>query len=170
MKLKRISFLMLPPPLMVLSIPLQARHLTISSMGLTNAFLTMCSPVPLYSDEYSKLQLHCFQKIHNSVREKLKASREEVLRKQHLQAKSVNHDVGDSIMKRAHDRACKLTPNFTGPYLATAKILDPKNNISEIVYFDRLKQVSASFIPDAVPPTPLLIFLHLILILLITIG
>ncbi len=45
------------------------------------------SPVPLYSpDDYSKLQLHCFQTIHNSVREKLKDSGEEMLRKQHSQA------------------------------------------------------------------------------------
>ncbi len=54
------------------------------------------SPVPLYSlDDYSKLQLHCFQTIHNSVREKLKASREEMLRKQHSQATPVHLDVGD---------------------------------------------------------------------------
>ncbi len=40
------------------------------------------SPVPLYSpDDYSKLQLHCLQTIHNSVREKLRASQEEMLRK-----------------------------------------------------------------------------------------
>ncbi len=40
-------------------------------------------PVPLHSlDDYSKLQLHCFQTIHESVREKLKASREEMLHKQ----------------------------------------------------------------------------------------
>ncbi len=40
------------------------------------------SPVPLCSlGDYSKLQLHCFQTIHNSVQEKLKASREEMLRK-----------------------------------------------------------------------------------------
>ncbi len=64
------------------------------------------SPAPLYSDEYSKLQLHCFQKIHNSVCEKLKVSREEMLRKQHSQAKQVNIDVGDSVMKRAPDRSC----------------------------------------------------------------
>ncbi len=32
------------------------------------------SLIPLYSlDDYSKLQLHCFQTIHNSVREKLNA-------------------------------------------------------------------------------------------------
>ncbi len=35
--------------------------------------LLVPSPVPLYSpDDYSKLQLDCFQTIHNSVREKLK--------------------------------------------------------------------------------------------------
>ncbi len=40
------------------------------------------SPAPLYSpDDYSKLQRHCFQTIHNSVREKLKTSQEEMLRK-----------------------------------------------------------------------------------------
>ncbi len=83
-----------------------------------------------------------------------------MLRKQHSQAKPVNIDVGDSVMKRTPDRSCKLTPNFTGPYLVTArlygdkfKILDPKNNISEVVNFDRL-MVSASFVPDPVPPTP----------------
>ncbi len=43
MKPGRTGFLRLLLPLMVLSILLQARHLTISSMGLTNAFLTMCS-------------------------------------------------------------------------------------------------------------------------------
>ncbi len=37
------------------------------------------SPFPLYNPEdYSKLQLHSFQTIHASVREKLKASREEM--------------------------------------------------------------------------------------------
>ncbi len=43
------------------------------------------SLVPLHSlDDYSKLQLHCFQTIHESVRYKLKASREEMLHKQNL--------------------------------------------------------------------------------------
>ncbi len=60
------------------------------------------SLVPLYSlDDYSKLQVHCFQTLHNSVREKFKASREEMIRKQHSQATPVRLDVGDSFMKRA---------------------------------------------------------------------
>ncbi len=111
--------------------------------------LLVPSPVSLYSlDDYSKLQLYCFQTIHNSVREKLKASREEILRKQHSQATPVHLDVGDSVMKRAPNPSCKLTPKFSGPYLLTAKLhgnkfklLDPSTNVSEVVHVDRLKNV-----------------------------
>ncbi len=120
------------------------------------------SPVPFYfPDDYSKLQLHCFQTIHNSVWEKLKASREEMLCKQHSQATPVHLDVGDSAMKRAPDRSCKLTPKFLGPYLLTAKlhsnkfkILDPNTTTSEVVHVNHLKKVSASFTPAAVPSPP----------------
>ncbi len=84
--------------------------------------LLLHSPTLLHSpDDYSKLQLHCFQTIHNSVREKLKASREEMLRKQHSQATPVTLAVGDSIMKRAPDRASKLSPKFTGLFLLITK-------------------------------------------------
>ncbi len=122
------------------------------------------SPVPLYyPDYYSKLQLHCFQTIHNSVREKLKASREEMLRRQHSQAAPFHLDVSDSVMKRAPDCSCKLTLKFSGPYLLTAKfhgnefkLLGPSNNVSEVVHVDRLKKVSTSFTLAAVasPPSP----------------
>ncbi len=96
------------------------------------------SPVPLYSpNDYSKLQLHCFQTIHNSVREKLKASGEEMLCKQHSKATPFHLDVGDSVMKRAPDPSCKLTPKFSGAFLLTAKLqgnkfklLDPNTNVS----------------------------------------
>ncbi len=68
------------------------------------------SPTPLYSpDDYSKLQLYCFQTIHNSVREKHKASWE-MLRKQHSQATPVTFDASDSLIKRAPDRSCELSP------------------------------------------------------------
>ncbi len=120
------------------------------------------SPVPLHSlDDYSKLQLHCFQPMNESVREKLKASREEMLHKQHAQATPVTIQVGDSVMKRAPDRSCKLSPKFSGPFLVTSrchsnklKILDPSSNVMEVVHVDRLKKVSASFIPDTIPFFP----------------
>ncbi len=118
--------------------------------------------VPLhFLDDYSKLQLHCFQTIHESVREKLKASREEILHKQHAQAAPVTIHVGDSVMKRAPDRSCKLSPKFSGPFLVTSryhpnkfKILDPSNNVTEVVHVDRLKKVSPSFTSDTIPFSP----------------
>ena len=79
------------------------------------------SPIRLYSlEDYSQLQLYCFQTIHGSVREKLKTSREGMLLKQHTQATPVHLDVGDSVMKRAPKRSCKLIPKLTGPFLVTA--------------------------------------------------
>ena len=110
------------------------------------------SPGPLYSpDDYSKVQLHCFQTIHASVKQHLKLSREEMSQKQHTHATPVSLAVGDSVMKRAPGRSCKLSPKFSGPYLITAKchgnkftITDVTNNTSEIVHSDRLKKVSAS--------------------------
>ncbi len=84
-----------------------------------------------------------------------------MLRKQLSQATQVHLDVGDSVMKRAPDRSCKLTPKFSGPFLLTAKlhgnkfkILGPNTNVSEAVHVDRLKKVSASFTPAAVPSPP----------------
>ncbi len=100
------------------------------------------SSVHLHSfDDYSKLQLHCFQSIHESVREKLKASREEVLHKQHAHDTPVTIQVGDSVMNRAPDRSCKLFPKFICPFLVTSrghpikfKNLDLSNNVTEVVH------------------------------------
>ncbi len=122
----------------------------------------MPSSVPLYSpDDYSKLQLNCFQAILNCVSEKLKASREEMLPKQHSQATPVHLDVGDSVIKRAPDPSCKLTPKFPGPYLLISKLhlnkfklLDPNKNVLEGVHVDCLEKVHASFTPAAVPSPP----------------
>ncbi len=123
-------------------------------------YVLVHSPVSLHSlEDYSKLQLHCFQTIHESVREKLKASREEMLHKQHAQATPVTIQVRDSAMKRAPDRSCKLFPKFSCPLLVASRcqpnkfeILDPSNNsVTEAVPVDRLKNVSASFTPDTIP-------------------
>ncbi len=52
----------------------------------------------LYNPEdYSKLQLNSFRTVHASVREKLKASREEMIQRQHSHATPITFDVGDSI-------------------------------------------------------------------------
>ncbi len=81
------------------------------------------SPSTLYNHEgYSKLQLHSFHTIHGSVREKLKASREEMIQRQYLHATHTTLDVGDSAMKRSPEWSCKLFRKFMGLYLVTAKL------------------------------------------------
>ncbi len=117
------------------------------------------SPSPLYNpDDYSKLQCHSFQTVHATVRERLKASREEMLHRQHQIATPIIIDVGDTVMKSSPLRSCKLNPKFSGPFLVTAKmhgnkfkILDPSNTVSEIVHVDRLKKVRDSLCPVADP-------------------
>lgn len=117
------------------------------------------SPTPVYSmDDYAKQQIHAFQQIHQSVRERLKASREEMMRKQHAQANPVSFAIGDTVMKRCPDRQCKLSPKFSGPYVITSsisynkfKILDPVTNTVEYVHCDRLKKVN---VPPPQPHNP----------------
>ena len=114
------------------------------------------SLTPVYSlDDYAKQQLHAFQRVHQSVRERLKASREEMIRKQHSQAKLVNLAVGDSVMKRCPERQCKLSPKFSGPYIITLalrnnkfKIMDTDTHTAEYVLVDRLKKVHVPILPS----------------------
>ncbi len=121
------------------------------------------TPSPLYNPEdYSKLQFHSFQTIHASVRERLKASREDMIRKQHLHATPVTFDDGDSVMLRSPARSCKLEPKFTGPYVITAKsnghkfkVLDPGPSTYQVVHADRLKKICDALSPLAEPFTPL---------------
>ncbi len=78
---------------------------------------------PMYiTEDYFELQLHSFQTIHASVREKLKTSREEMTHKQHLHTTPITLDVGDSSMKHSPERSCKFAPKFMGPFLVTAKL------------------------------------------------
>ncbi len=120
------------------------------------------TPSPLYNPEdYSKLQLHSFQTIHASVRERLKASREEMTRKQRLYATLITPEVGDSVMFRSPARSNKSEPKFTGLYVITTKlhgnkfkVLDPSIFTSQAVHADRLK-VREALSPLAESFTPL---------------
>ncbi len=142
---------------MTLLILLQAKHHCII-FGYDKRLpydVVLKPPSPLYNPEdYSKLQLNSLQTIHASVREKLKASREEMTQRQHLHATPIILDVGDSVMKRSPERSCKLAPKFMGPFLVTAKlhgnkfkVLDPSTSLSEVVHADRLKKVCSALSP-----------------------
>ena len=109
------------------------------------------SPKPLYSEDYNQVLVHTFQSVHQSVRERLQASRAEMIQKQHLLATPVSLSVGDKVMKRSPDRKCKLSPKFTGPFLVTEKlhgnkfkVLHEQSNTTEVVHADRLKKFDAS--------------------------
>lgn len=61
-------------------------------------------------------------------------------------------------MKRSPERTRKLFPKFLGPYLVTSKahgnkkkVLDPANNISEVVNFEWLKKADAPLPRTASP-------------------
>ncbi len=61
-------------------------------------------------------------------------------------------------MERAPDRSCKHSPKFSGLFLVTSrchpnnfKILDPSNNVAQVVHVDCLKKVSAFLIPSSPP-------------------
>ena len=108
-------------------------------------------PRPVYNvDDYAKVLIHSFQKIYNSVRDKLQASRADMIKRQHSRASPVTFAVGDTVMKRSPERSSKLSPKFTGPFQIIEKlhgnkfkVLHPQLNTSEIIHSDRLKKFEA---------------------------
>ncbi len=108
------------------------------------------SPSSLHNPEdYSKLQLHSFQTIHASVREKIKASREEMTQRQHLHATPITLDVGDSVMKRSPEGLANLLRNSWVLFLSQPNNMDPSTSLSEVVHGDRLKKVCSALSPVA---------------------
>ena len=118
---------------------------------------------PLYNaDDYDTLHLHALKEIHAAVRERLQASRSEMLQRQHDRATPVSLEIGDTVFKSAPERQNKLNPKFSGPFLLTDRlhgnkfrVFDPACGTSEVVHADRLKR---SVIPiptfSSPPPVP----------------
>ena len=133
-------------------------------------------PRPMYNfDDYVRLRLADFQRIHQFIHTRLTASQDEMLRKQHQRA--VPHDiaVGDLVFLRVHDRQSKLDPIFDGPYRVTEslhghkfRILHLQSRKEQDVHLDHLKRVDRGFddhsvtssqppisaIPPSLPPAP----------------
>lgn len=146
-----IGYPMLLLVLTTLQVPLRTKHLTPFCLAMTKKFpydVILQTPHPLSSfDNYSQMQLHSFQTIQALVRNMLKASHEEMLRKQHFQASPITFINGDSVMKHVPDRSSKFLPKFSGPCFITAKMHGTKFNILDLishcsVHADRLKYVS----------------------------
>ena len=125
---------------------------------------------PVYNiDDYSSQHMRVFTDIHKKVREKLLASRNEMMQQQHKRATPITFKVGDTVMVQAPPRESKLSPKFMGPRLIVSEgngnkfaVFDPALNTVEMVHSDRLKITKASdpaldshtCIPSNTPPTP----------------
>lgn len=113
---------------------------------------------PVYNiEDYTTQHLHVFSDIHNKVRDKLQASRAEMMAQQHKRATPVSLKVGDTVMVRVPDRSSKLSPKFVGPRLVVRhlhgnkfEIHDPFLNTLETVHCDRLKKTCARTDPTLV--------------------
>ena len=91
--------------------------------------LLQSEPAPLYNhDDYVKVQVSNFQKIHKYVQDNLAHSKAEMLSSQHAKASDVNIEVGDLVFAFNHDRSSKLESKFLGPF----RVLARKGNKFEI--------------------------------------
>ena len=101
---------------------------------------------PLYNvEDYSKLQAHKFQDIYQQVRQRMQASRAEIIAKQHRRARPLSLQVGDSVMKRVPERGSKLDPKFEGPFIIVGKQQNKfrirGQSDEEVVHGERLKKL-----------------------------
>ena len=118
-------------------------------------------PRPLYNlDDYVRTRLADFQRIHQFIHDRLTASQEEMLRKQHQRAVPHEIIVGDLVFLRVHDRHSKLDPRFDGPYRVTEslhghkfRILNLKTRKEQDVHLDHLKRVDREFDDHSVTPS-----------------
>ncbi len=76
---------------------------------------------PVYDPEnYAKIQLQNFKKIHSEVTEKLMSTSDLRTAKQHRYARPVSFSEGDIVMIAAPERQSKLSPKFSGPHIHSA--------------------------------------------------
>ncbi len=97
-------------------------------------------------ENYSQYQIHVFSKIHSSARQKLKATKAEMIANQHKKAVPINIKQGDTVMIQQAERRSKLSPKFVGPHRVvryvhgnTFEVVEPGSNVTLIVHTDRLK-------------------------------
>ncbi len=110
-------------------------------------------PRPLYNpDDYAKLQLSVFQKIHGAVHRRLTISQDAMLNRQHKKAQPVTIREGDLVFILDPERSSKLSPRYSGPCRVvsrghgnkfTIRFLD--SGAERVAHVDNLKRVSPDF-------------------------
>ncbi len=104
--------------------------------------LLTSSKQPIYNiHSYAELELHVFSKIHSSVRQKLKATKCEMMANQHKRAIPVKIKQGDAVMIQQSERISKLSPKFVGPYKVLRyiygnkfEVLEPNTNVTLVIH------------------------------------
>ncbi len=125
------------------------------SFGVEKRFpygLLTSTQQPIYNiEKYSQQQIHVFSKIHSSVRQKLKATKAEMIINQHKRAIPVNIKQWDTVMIQQPERKSKLSPKFVGPYGVVRyihgnkfEVVEQSSNVTFVVHADRLKLIRPS--------------------------
>ncbi len=87
---------------------------------------------PVYNtDNYTQQQLHDFEKIHSSVRSRLKATKTEVMANQHKRDIPVNIRKENTVMIQQPERKSKLSHKFVGPYRIVRCVYGNKFEVME---------------------------------------
>ena len=105
---------------------------------------------PVYTEDYVKVHMNVFKKVHEQVRKHLGASRAEMIQRQHKSAKPIALQVDDQVMKVVPDRSTKLDAKFGGPFVVVntgpgnkVTVRDPTTGQEERVHVDRLKKCAS---------------------------
>ena len=119
--------------------------------------LLLSKPQPIYNVEnFAKVMLSSFQRIHQSVKVHLRSSNSQALARQHSAARPVKFQVGDIVLLVNLTRDSKLAPRNLGPYRIIARsgnkftIRDFDTHEEITVHASHLRKAS----PDLIPASP----------------
>ena len=100
----------------------------------------LSGPQPVYnSDDYVRVQLSCFQRIHQAVRKHLQLTHAQYLARQHKSARPLTFQVGDIVYLQNFARDSKLAPKHLGPY----RILAQAGNRYTLLHLTSFKECVA---------------------------
>ncbi len=109
------------------------------------------SPAPVYNlDDYVKVKVSTFQKIHQRIQQSLVISKAEMLLYHNKSASNFSLNIGDIVYSVKHVKTSKLNPNFEGTFRVIAKetgnkvrLLNLSDFLERVSHLDSLKRVSS---------------------------
>ena len=128
--------------------------------------MLLSKPQPLYNVEnFAKVLVTSFQRIHQSVKTRLQSSNSEITARQHNSARQIKFQIGDVVLLLNPARDSKLAPRNLGPYRIIARagnkftIRDLDTHEESTVHASNLRKASPDLpsdssmaIPAPLPP------------------